>query len=141
LPPGSALLVVAAHGQLNVPPTGRFDMADIPDLSDGVVAVAGEPRVRYLYPAPGARDDVMAAWQGVLGAAARVLTREDAIAEGWYGPVPADHLGRIGEIVVICRERAVVLATGWEPPVVGKLIGYHGALTAAEMTVPLLIVR
>jgi type I phosphodiesterase/nucleotide pyrophosphatase len=141
LPPRSALLVVADHGQLNVPPDGRFDLADRPELSEGVVALAGEPRVRYLYPAAGARDDVMAAYRAVLGSAALVLTREEAIAEGWYGPVPADHLGRIGEIVVVCRERAVVLATGWEPPTAGRLIAYHGALTAAEMTIPLLIAR
>ncbi|GAA2660024.1 alkaline phosphatase family protein [Paractinoplanes durhamensis] len=141
LPARSALLVVADHGQLNVPLTGRFDMAAIPELSAGVATVAGEPRVRYLYPAPGAQADVIAAWQGVLGPAASVLTREEAIAEGWFGPVPADHLGRIGEIVVICRDRAVILAGHVEPSIIGKLIAYHGALTAAEMTIPLLIAR
>ncbi len=141
LPPRSCLLVVADHGQLNVPLSGRFDIPDKSDLSGGVIGVAGEPRVRYLYPAPGARDDVLATWREVFGDAARVLTREEAIAEGWYGPVPPDHLGRIGEIVVLCQGRAVALATGWEPPAVAKLVAFHGALTAAEMTVPLLIAR
>jgi hypothetical protein len=141
LPPRSALLVVADHGQLNVPLEGRFNLADIPDLSAGVATVAGEPRVRYLYPAPGAHDDVMAAWRGVLGDRAWVLTRQEAIDQGWYGPVPPAHRDRIGEIVVICLDRTVALATGWEPPVVGKLIAYHGSVTAAEMTVPLLIAR
>jgi len=141
LPPRAALLVVADHGQLNVPPSARFDMTAISEMSDGVVAVAGEPRVRYLYPAAGALDDVRAAWQGVLGAAARVLTREQVIDEGWFGPVPAAHRGRIGELVVICQDRAVVLATGWEPPTVGRLVAYHGAVSAAEMTVPLLVAR
>jgi hypothetical protein len=141
LPPRSALLVVADHGQLNVPLSARFDMTDISEMSDGVVAAAGEPRVRYLYPAAGALDDVRAAWQGVLGPGARVLTREQIIDEGWYGPVPADHLGRIGELVVVCQDRIVTLATGWEPPTVGRLVAYHGAVTAAEMTVPLLIAR
>ncbi|GIM94550.1 alkaline phosphatase family protein [Paractinoplanes toevensis] len=141
LPPRSALLVVADHGQLNVPLAGRFDMAEMPELAAGVVAVAGEPRVRYLYPAAGARDDVLATWRSVLGSAAHVLTRAEAIAEGWYGPVPADHLDRIGEIVVVCRDRTVVLASDREPLTVGRLIAYHGSLTAAEMTIPLLIAR
>jgi hypothetical protein len=141
LPPRAALLVVADHGQLNVPPSARFDISDFSELSDGVVGVAGEPRVRYLYPAPGALADVMAAWQGFFGAGARVLTREQAIAEGWYGSVPPDHLSRIGDLVVICQERVVALASAWEPPVVGKLVAYHGAVTAAEMTVPLLVAR
>jgi hypothetical protein len=141
LPADSALLVVADHGQLNVPAEARLDMADIPGLSDGVVGVTGEPRVRYLYTADGAQDDVVAAWRGVFGDRAWVLTREEAIAGGWYGPVPAGHQGRIGDVVVICQDRAVALATGWEPPAVGNLVAYHGAATDAEMLVPLLLAR
>jgi hypothetical protein len=40
--------------------------------------------------------------------------------------------------VVICLDRTIVLATGWEPPAVAALIAFHGSVTAAEMTVPLL---
>ncbi|GAA0567160.1 alkaline phosphatase family protein [Paractinoplanes ferrugineus] len=141
LPPRSALLVVADHGQLNIPLEGRLDLADRPELSAGVTAVAGEPRVRYLYAEPGAQADVIAAWKGVYGDSAYVLGRAEAVAEGWFGPVPAGHLDRIGEIVVVCRDHALALATGWEPEIVGRLVGYHGALTAVEMTVPLLIAR
>ena len=138
LPAGCALLVTADHGQLNIPVAGRIDIADEPALAAGLVAVAGEPRVRYLHVEDGALDDVLAAWRGVLGERAWVLTREEAIAGGWYGPVPAAHQGRIGDVVVICLDRTVVLATGWEPPSVARLIAYHGSVTAAEMTVPLL---
>ncbi|WP_284045307.1 alkaline phosphatase family protein [Actinoplanes maris] len=141
LPAHSALLVVADHGQLNVPSDARFDMADIPALQAGVTGVAGEPRVRYLYAAPGALDDVVAAWQGVLGDAAWVLTRDEAIDGGWFGPVPSDHRDRIGDVAVICQGRAVALAGGWEPPTVGRLIAYHASVTAAEMEIPLLIAR
>jgi hypothetical protein len=141
LPAGAALLVTADHGQLNVPASGRFDIAADPALAAGIVAVAGEPRVRYLYVADGALDDVLAAWRGVLGSAAWVLTREEAIAAGWYGGVPAEHLGRIGDVVVICLGRTVVLAGGWEPASVGEMVAYHGSVTAAEMTIPLLIAR
>ncbi|MFF5292442.1 alkaline phosphatase family protein [Paractinoplanes globisporus] len=141
LPPRSALLVIADHGQLNVPPADRFDLADIPDLSGGLAAVAGEPRVRYLYPAAGAHDDVLAVCQGVFGSQAWVLPREEVVARGLFGPVSPDHLDRIGEIVIICLERAIALASGWEPPTVNRLIAFHGSVTAAEMMVPLLIAR
>ncbi|MEV0898040.1 nucleotide pyrophosphatase/phosphodiesterase family protein [Actinoplanes sp. NPDC049802] len=141
LPPGAALLVIADHGQLNVPETGRFDIGTDPRLAAGVVGVTGEPRVRYLYVADGALDDVMATWRAVLGDGARVLSRDEAIAEGWYGPVPSRHAGRLGDVVVMCQSRAVVLASGWEPSTVGELIAYHGSGTAAEMTIPFLIVR
>ena len=141
LPPDSALLVVADHGQLNVPVGDRYDMADIPALRQGVVGVAGEPRVRYLYAAGGAADDVVAAWRAVLGPSAWVLTRDEAIEGGWYGPVPPGHAGRIGDVVVICQDRVVALAGGWEPAAVGELVAYHGSVTAAEMLIPLLIAR
>jgi len=65
----------------------------------------------------------------------------EAIARGLFGAVAPDHLDRIGEVVVICLERVIALATGWEPPSVGKLIAFHGSVTAAEMMVPLLIAR
>jgi hypothetical protein len=141
LPANAALLVTADHGQLNVPYEQRFDITAHQELRDGVVAVAGEPRVRYLYVVDGAIDDVVAAYRSRLGATAWVLTRDEAIAGGWFGPGPAAHRGRIGDVVVICLDRAVLLASGSEPPAVGRLIAYHGSITAAEMTVPLLIAR
>ncbi|BCY06606.1 alkaline phosphatase family protein [Actinoplanes sp. L3-i22] len=141
LPPRSALLVVADHGQLNVPLEGRRDMAEIPALREGVVAVAGEPRVRYLYAADGALDDVLATWRGIFGDDAWVTTRDEAIDDGWFGPVPAGHADRIGDVVVFCRGRAIAAASGWEPPKAGQLVAYHGSATAVEMTVPLLIAR
>jgi hypothetical protein len=138
LPPDAALLVTADHGQLNVPGGARFDLDADPALRDGVTAVSGEPRVRYLHTADGAREDVLAAYRSVLGDAAWVATRDEVIAGGWYGPVPPGHAVRIGDVVIVCLGRAVVLASAAEPPSVGRLIAFHGSVTAAEMTVPLL---
>jgi Type I phosphodiesterase / nucleotide pyrophosphatase len=133
LPPRAALLVTADHGQLNVPADARVDLIE----SDGIVAVAGEPRVRYLHVAPGAVADVTDAWRAVLGDRAWVLTREEVIDGGWFGAVPPDHFGRIGDIAVICQGRTVSLADGWEPPAIARMVAFHGSVTAAEMTVPL----
>ncbi|MFF5172070.1 alkaline phosphatase family protein [Micromonospora sp. NPDC000089] len=141
LPPDAALLVTADHGQLDVPAAHRFDLDTDPRLRAGVRVVAGEPRVRYLHAAPGAVPDVLAAWSAVLGPAALVQTREEAVADGRFGPVPPEHLGRIGDVVVTCRDTYAVLATRSEPPAVSRLVAYHGADTAAEMTIPLLVVR
>jgi hypothetical protein len=141
LPPDAALLVTADHGQLDIPAGDRFDLDTDPRLTDGVRVVAGEPRVRYLHVAPGATADVVAAWSAVLGTAARVLTREEAVASGRFGSVATDHLDRIGDVVVVCNDTYAVLASRSEPPVVSRLVAFHGADTAAEMTIPLLVVR
>ena len=132
LPPRSALLITADHGQLNVPPATRLDVSGI----DGLVAVAGEPRVRYLHVAPGAQEDVQAAAASLFGSSALVLSRTEALEV--FGPVADRNLGRIGDVVIICLDRVVALASAYEPPSVGRLVAYHGSVTAAEMTVPLL---
>ncbi|WSK45680.1 alkaline phosphatase family protein [Micromonospora maris] len=141
LPSDAALLVTADHGQLNVPAEHRFDLDTDPRLTAGLQVVAGEPRVRYLHVVPGATEDVRAAWSQVLGPAARVLTRDEAVATGWFGPVPEEHLRRIGDIVVVCNDTYAVLASRSESPMLSRLVGFHGADTAAEMTIPLLVVR
>lgn len=141
LPADAALLVTADHGMVNIPPTARFDVDTIPALRAGVRVVAGEPRVRYLHTHDGARDDVMGAWREILGPAAAVLPREQAVAAGWFGPVPEEHLARVGDVVVITRGRSAVVATRTEPLHAAELVGYHGSTTAAEMEIPLLVLR
>ena len=78
--------------------------------------------------------------RGVLGPAAWVGTREEAVAEGWFGPVSAAHLPRLGDVVVVCHDRYAVFASGYEPDRLSQLVALHGSWTPAEMRVPLLIV-
>ncbi|MGC9667329.1 alkaline phosphatase family protein [Planosporangium sp. 12N6] len=140
LPPDAALVVTADHGQLDIPLDGRLDLDTDPRLRAGVEAVAGEARVRYLYTVPGARDDVIAAWRSVLGDGAWIVPREEAVAAGWFGPVPERHLARIGDVVVACHDRTVVVASRSEPSFVARMIAFHGSYTAAEMRIPLIVV-
>jgi len=140
LPPDAALLVTADHGQLDIPAEARFDLDTDPRLRAGVRVVAGEARVRYLHTEPGAVDDVVATWTEVLGAGAWVVTRDEAVAAGWFGSVPEAHLARIGDVVAVCVAPAVVVAST-ENPIEARLVAYHGSCTATEMTVPLLVVR
>jgi predicted AlkP superfamily pyrophosphatase or phosphodiesterase len=141
LPADAALLITADHGQVNVPADHRYDLDADPRLSAGVRLVAGEPRVRYLYTAPGAASDVIDAWRAVLGDHAWVGSREEAVDTGWYGPVPAEHVQRLGDVVVVCRDRYAVLATRREKDSIAKLVAFHGADTPAETAIPLVVVR
>jgi hypothetical protein len=138
LPARTALLVTADHGGLDIEANARIDLAQDPQLAAGVRVVAGEPRVRYLHTDAGAADDVQQRWQEVLGGRAQVLRRQQAVETGWFGPVAAPHAARIGDVVVVCTDEIAILASGHEPPEVAKLIGFHGALSAAETAIPLL---
>jgi hypothetical protein len=141
LPADAALLVTADHGGLNVPAKHRVDVDADRRLLAGVRVVAGEARVRYLHTRRGAREDVIATWRALLGDAADVVSRDEAVAAGWFGAVPEQHLARIGDVVVVCRGDYAVLATKHEPELAGKLVAYHGSTTPAEMAIPLIIIR
>ena len=141
LPPDAALLVTADHGQLNIPTEHRWDVDEDPRLRNGVRLITGEPRVRYLHVVPGAAEDVIAVWRGVLGEAAWVVGRDEAIAAGWFGPVPEEHLERIGDVVVACHGTHAVVASRSDHPKESSLVAYHGSYTGAEMMIPLIVRR
>lgn len=141
LPARAALLVTADHGGLDVPADARFDIDTDARLKAGVRIVAGEPRARYVHTEPGATDDVLATWRAVLGEHALVMSRDEAVAGGWFGPVRPEHLGRIGDLVTVSLDDTVVLATAHEPAAVARLVGFHGAATPVETAVPLIVLR
>lgn len=140
LPAGAAMVVTADHGCLDVAAASRFDIDTDPRLAAGVRVVAGEPRVRYLHVLDGADGDVIATYREVLGPGADVYRRDELIDAGWFGPVPATHRERIGDVVVICQDPIAVLATDHEPPAIARLVGFHGAATPVELDVPLVVV-
>jgi hypothetical protein len=137
LPPGTALHVTADHGMVDVPPQDRVDFDALPALRAGVALLGGEPRARHVYARPGAAGDVLAAWREILGPRAWVASRDEAIADGWFGPVDPALAPRIGDVVAAPAGPSAVVATKLEPRE-SALVGMHGSLTPADQLVPLL---
>lgn len=136
LPRDAALFVTADHGMVNV--TDRLHVDQRPDLLHGVEAIGGDGRMRYLYAAAGATEEVRQAWSEAVGDRAELLGRDEAVDRGWYGPkVEPRNRERIGDLVVACKDTFAVVGVEGEPPHVARLIGQHGGLTAAEMAIPL----
>lgn len=138
LPHGTVLHVTSDHGMVDVAEADRAD-ADLPELKAGVVLLGGEARARHLYCRPGAVTDVAAAWRGVLGDRFWVVTREQAVADGWFGPVDEALFGRIGDVVVSPCGLSAVIASKSEPRE-SAMVGLHGSLTQSDQLVPLLTV-
>ena len=138
LPADTRLVVVADHGMIDSPPDGRIDVDEIPELRDGVVLLGGEARFRHLYCANGAVADVAATWRSVLGDRAEVLTRDQAVQRGWFGPLTPSVRPRVGDVVVASRGTNTVISTvdfGYE----ATLVGFHGSLTPDEMLIPMIV--
>jgi hypothetical protein len=138
LPDDAALLVTADHGKLDVPEHTRFDLDEEPELLDGVRLLAGEPRARYVHAVPGAADDLVQRWRDVLGHRAWVVSREEAVASGVFGPVDDALAARIGDVVALARGSWALTATRQEPGP-SRLAAYHGSLTGVELSIPLLL--
>lgn len=136
LPADCSLTVTADHGMVDVQAEGRLDVAHTPGLPDGIRHVAGEPRCLQLHTVAGAVDDVAATWRAVLGERAEIVAREEAIARGLFGVVRPDTRSRIGDLLVVCAEGYAVVDSRRHRPELVALIGLHGALSAAEVFVP-----
>ncbi|WP_131743237.1 alkaline phosphatase family protein [Actinomadura roseirufa] len=135
LPAGSALYVTADHGMVD--PSERVDADTVPELGEGVALLGGDARCRYVYSEPGAHADVLAAWKGVLGDRAWVVSRDEAAGAGWFGPLAPGMAERVGDVIAVPHADLAITASAREPWLAG-MVGMHGSLVAAEQLVPLL---
>jgi hypothetical protein len=138
LPASTLVAVTADHGMVDVPHADRLDVAREPDLAAGVRHVGGEARALHLYCEPGAAPEVLARWQDRLGDSMEIRRREDAVREGWFGPVDPHVMPRIGDVLASATGRVAVVDSRTARPEVLRLVGLHGARTRDERLVPLL---
>jgi hypothetical protein len=138
LGPDTAMYVTADHGMVLVPDDVKVDYDASAVLQDGVVALAGEPRMRHVHTAPGAAPDVRQVWQQTLGEDWVVVTRDDAIAAGMFGPeVTPTAYARIGDVIALATGNGGVVERR-KLPRLSAMPGQHGSLTDDELLVPLL---
>ena len=141
LPPATLLAVTGDHGMVDLRPSERLDLADHPDLANGVRVLAGEARARYISTVPGATADVLTAWRSILGGRMWIWEREEAIATGIFGPRVTERAKeRMGDVVTAAHGRVGIVQRDVDPAQ-ARLNGHHGSLTSAEQLVPLLRYR
>ncbi len=138
LPADTVLVITGDHGMVTVDRTWDADTDD--DLRRGVLLLGGDARSRHVHTRPGAADDVLATWRAVLGDAAWVVPRDQAVADDWFGPLGPHLASRIGDVVMAARGTAAVIRSEAEP-YISTLPGQHGSLSVEEQLVPLLVHR
>lgn len=133
LPTGTALVVTADHGQIDAPEIRAVDA----NLAGMIASRSGEPRFRWLHATSGAVDELAAAARELHGDVAWVKTKDEIIAEGWFGPsVSSVARERLGDVALVPFEPFGFDDPG--EPHAHRLVGRHGSLTEAEMLVPVL---
>lgn len=141
LGPDEGLLVTADHGVLDVGEKGRIVFGHRTALVDGVRHVAGEPRCLQLHFESDASEAVRAAtleaWRAAELDRAWVVTREEAVQAGWFGPVDPVVAPRIGDVLVAARKGVVWYDGRASGGQAGSMIGQHGSWSGDETQVPL----
>ncbi len=64
------------------------------------------------------------------------MDRATAVARGWFGPVSAGVLPRLGDVVVASRGDTAIMSSA-DFPYEMTLVGLHGSLTPDEMLIPM----
>jgi len=134
LPAGAALVVTSDHGQVDV---GDAGVVLDPELAAATTMLSGEGRFRWLH-AAGDVLELAAHARALYGDRAWVRTREEAVAEGWFGgALSSAGEERLGDVAVVPHAPIAML----DPADTGevRMMSRHGSLTAAEMLVPLLV--
>lgn len=135
LPRGCRLVLTADHGMVTAETS--IDIDTTPTLLADLTTVAGEARVRHAYARPGAEQSALSAWESELAGHARVLSREQALDENLFGP-GRDHADRLGDVIAIATG-GVILTRSRNEKLESSLVGHHGANTAAEQHIPLIV--
>ncbi|WP_280437934.1 alkaline phosphatase family protein [Nocardia carnea] len=141
LPETCTLLVTGDHGMIHADTV--IDLDSRPGLHDGVRLIAGEARVRHIYLRDAsALADTFDRWTGELAGHARVVTREQALDEHWFGRTPPTPVieHRIGDLLAVAEGGAVLVRPESEP-LESAMVGHHGAWTPDEQLVPLITSR
>jgi hypothetical protein len=138
LAPGTGALVTADHGMVDVPRHRHVLLTDDDGLLEGVRDIGGEPRMLHLYVAPGEAPSVLERWRDAEAARSWVLSREEAVAAGLFGPVGPEVLPRIGDVLVAARSGIAYYDDRLEDKGAQRMVGQHGSLTHEERSVPLI---
>jgi hypothetical protein len=137
LPTGTAVLVTADHGQVDV---GDRVVAPAPAVLGDVVAQSGEGRFRWLHARAGRAGALLDAATEAHGAVAWVVGIDQVRDECWLGPrLTAAAASRLGDVALVPFEPVAFTDPDDSGPT--PLRSRHGSLTDAEMLVPLVAAR
>ena len=137
LPPDSVLVVTSDHGQVDV---GDAIVPIRDEVMEHVEMLSGEGRFRWLHARPDHVDSLAETARECHGDRAWVRTRDEVIAEEWFGSKVSDAaLARFGDVVLAARHDVAFEDPADTGPY--RLQSRHGSLTSAEMHIPLLALR
>ena len=136
-PAGTRIWVTSDHGMVNS--TEQAILGQDNKLLENVTLIGGEPRARHIYIKEGAVSETIIQWQEFFGSKVRVLSKDNAIKDGLFGPVVTeDSHDRLGDLIAIANSDLILV----DPARVreeSSMVGHHGGVTDIEVEIPLLL--
>ena len=134
VPAGTAVLVTADHGQVEV---GDRIVHPSAELLGPVTIQSGEGRFRWFHCAPSDIAGLIDAAESEVGELAWVVSKEQMLDEDWFGPTVSPPIQRrLGDVALCAAEPVSFYEEADSGPF--ELVCRHGSLTSAEVNVPLL---
>jgi predicted AlkP superfamily pyrophosphatase or phosphodiesterase len=140
LPTGTRFWLTSDHGMVNV--QEKVVLGKNNDLLRGISTIAGEPRARHLYydeefQKTMGSDAIAGRWREFFGNRANVFTHNEAVNAKIFGSFVSENShDRMGDLIIIANGGLVMIDPTRER-LESEMVGHHGALTDAEMYVPL----
>lgn len=138
LPAGIGVIVTADHGMVDVAAHKHVLLREGDERLLGVRHLGGEPRMLHLYAEPGAAEAMLETWRAREAHRSWVLSRDEAIGAGLFGPVDEAAAPRIGDVLVAARARIAYYDDRLEDTRAQGMVGQHGSLTDEELTIPMI---
>jgi hypothetical protein len=136
-PVGTRIWVTSDHGMVNS--TEQAILGQDNKLLENVTLIGGEPRARHIYIKEGAVSETIIQWQEFFGSKVKVLSKDNAIKDGLFGPVVTeDSHDRLGDLIAIANSDLILV----DPSRVreeSSMVGHHGGVTDIEVEIPLLL--
>lgn len=147
LPQDVAMVITADHGMVNVTAETTIDLATC-ELASQIAAVSGEPRAlhihlkeQYLGQDPAGNRTrkapkalVLVEWQKLVAGRGQIVADYREV----YGDISDPN--RIGDFTIFAKENYQFVDSRFHSRGVLEMVGVHGALSDAEMEIPLIIV-
>lgn len=140
---GTTLCVLADHGLVDVERDKCIDLAQVPGFQQCLAMLpSGDQRQLSCFVRPKKVDEFLSIVQRELSEVCVCVPGEEMLAAGVFGPGTAHRAltERLGDYVLLCRDDHAIIHTprGLEPM---YMPGSHGGMSAAEIEIPLFVVR
>jgi hypothetical protein len=136
------VIISADHGYIDI--NNDIFLEKIPELNDMLLRPPSiEPRAVSIFVKPGAENKFRESFERILGDEFILFSREEVFERGLFGrgePHPKS-LDFIGDFIAAAKGQALLRYRIPNQSVNIEFLAHHAGLTAAEMYVPLIIVK